>query len=130
MILKTKNVTNGTTYFIFKLYTNKLKMNGMIPFMMVVIISQCAKFSNSLFILFSWDSSFFVHYHIESSQPSKRSRSVTFHSPCSPLWIIAIWWKSRVDYQMVAFKFAEVKEIVFIRGENAFFFLSCIFWSS
>lgn len=50
--------------------------------------------------------------------------------PAHPLWIIAILWKNRVDYQMVVLQFPEVKWNSFHQGKNAFFFFSCIFWSS
>lgn len=78
-----KNVTYGTTCFILKFYTNK---DGFwIPFMMAVVRCQRARFSNPLLILCSWDSSFFLHYHLRGHSPLNAHALCAFHSSCSPI---------------------------------------------
>ena len=46
-----------------------IKMSDMIPFMTVLVGPQRVRLSNPLFILFSWDLSFFLHYMLSAHSP-------------------------------------------------------------
>ena len=46
-----------------------IKMSDVIPFMTVVVGPQRVRLSNPLFILFSWDLSFFLHYMLSTHSP-------------------------------------------------------------
>ena len=46
-----------------------IKMSDVIPFMTVVVGLQRVRLSNPLFILFSWDLSFFLHYMLSTHSP-------------------------------------------------------------
>lgn len=89
------------TCFILKLYTHKLKMSDMIPFMMMIVSSQHVDLA--------------IHY-LSSSLRTHRFSNITTsraHSPVNahalcihiPFLLLtlceffAIWWKNRVDYQ-------------------------------
>lgn len=97
---------------------------------MAVVRCQRARFSNPLLILCSWDSSFFLHYHLRGHSPLNAHALCAFHSSCSPIMDYCHLVEKQGWLPDGSFAISGSKVKYLSSGEKCIFFLSCIFWSS